>query len=71
VVNSYAIGPIPPNSFEMPQYSCAELNCGVSRLSHSRLFVSEMGKAVGSNIAEGKKKFEAWRNKDSGAWGLK
>jgi hypothetical protein len=58
-MSSYGIGPIPPNSFEMPQYSCAELNCGVSRLSHSRLFVSAMGKAVGSDIADGTKKFEA------------
>jgi hypothetical protein len=30
-----------------------------------------MGKAVGKNIAESKKKGEAGRNKDSGAWGLK
>jgi hypothetical protein len=57
------LGRVVPRSsqsrFEMPEYSRAELNCGVSRLSHSRLFVSAMGKAVGSDIADGTKKFEA------------
>jgi hypothetical protein len=48
--------------FEMPQELPAEINCAVAPLSHSRLFVDTMGKAVGNNIADGKKKVNARRH---------
>jgi hypothetical protein len=46
---------IPESRFQMPQYWLIELLCAVARLPHSRLFVGATGKAVGNNIAEGKK----------------
>jgi len=48
--------------FEMPQELPAESNCAVAPLSHGRLFVSAMGKAVGNDIADGKKKVNARRH---------
>jgi hypothetical protein len=71
MVAATAVGYSRQSRFQMPQYWLVELLCAVARLPHSRLFVGATGKAVGNNIAEGKKKFEASGNKDSGVWGLK